>query len=49
MGSARGLLFTWTPFLRAAHLIPVYGDDPVPRHFKHTSSLDSFAAFYINK
>lgn len=35
--------------LRAAHLIPVYGDDPVPRHFKHTHSLDRFAAFYINK
>jgi hypothetical protein len=35
--------------LRAAHLIPVYGDHPVPRHFKHTNSLDLFAAFYINK
>ncbi|KAJ7856211.1 hypothetical protein B0H14DRAFT_3643571, partial [Mycena olivaceomarginata] len=35
--------------LRAAHLIPVYGDHPVPRHFKYTSSLDLFAAFYINK
>ncbi|KAJ6630166.1 hypothetical protein B0H10DRAFT_2362304 [Mycena sp. CBHHK59/15] len=35
--------------LRAAHLIPVYGDEPVPRHFKHYDSLDRFAAFYINK
>ncbi|KAJ7240897.1 hypothetical protein C8J57DRAFT_1561882 [Mycena rebaudengoi] len=35
--------------LRAAHLIPVYGDDPVPRHFKYYRSLDLFAAFYINK
>ncbi|KAF8156504.1 hypothetical protein K438DRAFT_1986760 [Mycena galopus ATCC 62051] len=35
--------------LRAAHLIPVYGDYPVPRHFKYTRSLDAFAAFYINK
>jgi hypothetical protein len=35
--------------LRAAHLIPVYGDDPVPRHFKYYRSLDLFAAFYVNK
>ncbi|KAJ7724780.1 hypothetical protein B0H16DRAFT_289198 [Mycena metata] len=35
--------------LRAAHLVPIYGDHPVPRHFKHTRSLDLFAAFYINK
>ncbi|KAJ7246229.1 hypothetical protein C8J57DRAFT_1523787 [Mycena rebaudengoi] len=35
--------------LRAAHLIPIYGDEPVSRHFKHTQSLDLFAAFYINK
>ncbi|KAF7350320.1 hypothetical protein MVEN_01336500 [Mycena venus] len=35
--------------LRAAHLIPVYGDDPVPRYFKYTHSLDLFAAFYVNK
>jgi hypothetical protein len=35
--------------LRAAHLFPVHGDDPVPRHFKHTRSLDLFAAFYVNK
>ncbi|KAJ7167107.1 hypothetical protein C8R46DRAFT_1272411 [Mycena filopes] len=35
--------------LRAAHLIPIYGDHSVPRYFKHTSSLDLFAAFYINK
>ncbi|KAJ7830779.1 hypothetical protein B0H13DRAFT_2240600 [Mycena leptocephala] len=35
--------------LRAAHLLPVHGDDPVPRHFKHTRSLDLFAAFYVNK
>ncbi|KAF7350244.1 hypothetical protein MVEN_01327900 [Mycena venus] len=35
--------------LHAAHLIPVYGDDPVPRYFKYTRSLDLFAAFYGNK
>ncbi|KAJ7822702.1 hypothetical protein B0H13DRAFT_2681657 [Mycena leptocephala] len=32
-----------------AHLLPIHGDNPVPRHFKHTRSLDLFAAFYINK
>jgi hypothetical protein len=30
--------------LRAAHLTPIYGDNLVPCYFKHTSSLDSFAA-----
>ncbi|KAJ7933276.1 hypothetical protein B0H13DRAFT_2306956 [Mycena leptocephala] len=31
----------------SAHLIPIYADHPVPRHFKHAHSLDLFAAFYI--
>ncbi|KAJ7778850.1 hypothetical protein DFH07DRAFT_1033789 [Mycena maculata] len=35
--------------LRGAHLIPIFGDDFVPRHFKFSDSLDSFKAFYINK
>ncbi|KAJ7642525.1 hypothetical protein B0H17DRAFT_960110 [Mycena rosella] len=35
--------------LRAAHLVPIHGDDPVPRYFKYTRSLDLFAVFYINK
>jgi hypothetical protein len=35
--------------LRGAHLIPIFGDDFVPLHFKYSSSLDSFKAFYINK
>jgi hypothetical protein len=35
--------------LRGAHLIPIFGDDFVPHHFKYYSSLDSFKAFYINK
>ncbi|KAJ7930653.1 hypothetical protein B0H13DRAFT_2228231 [Mycena leptocephala] len=35
--------------LRRAHLIGVYGDHFLPRHFKYSDSLDSFKAFYINK
>ncbi|KAJ6626485.1 hypothetical protein B0H10DRAFT_2302293 [Mycena sp. CBHHK59/15] len=35
--------------LRGAHLIPIFGDDFLPHHFKYSSSLDSFRAFYINK
>ncbi|KAJ7877130.1 hypothetical protein B0H13DRAFT_2235917 [Mycena leptocephala] len=35
--------------LRGAHLIGVYGDHFLPRHFKYSDSLDSFKAFYINK
>jgi hypothetical protein len=36
-------------FLRAAHLIPVFGKDKVPRDFHFTFSLDSFKAYYVNK
>ncbi|KAJ7484562.1 hypothetical protein FB451DRAFT_1555053 [Mycena latifolia] len=35
--------------LRSAHLIGIYGDSLLPRHFKHSESLDRFKAFYINK
>ncbi|KAK7001906.1 hypothetical protein R3P38DRAFT_3283720 [Favolaschia claudopus] len=35
--------------LRSAHLIPVFGDTFLPRRFKHSDSLDSFKAYYINK
>ncbi|KAJ6556913.1 hypothetical protein B0H10DRAFT_1847268 [Mycena sp. CBHHK59/15] len=35
--------------LRGAHLIPIYGDTFIPHHFKYSSSLDSFKAFYVNK
>ncbi|KAJ7683440.1 hypothetical protein B0H17DRAFT_1160912 [Mycena rosella] len=35
--------------LRAAHLVPIHADNPVPRCLKHTRSLDLFTAFYINK
>ncbi|KAJ7201741.1 hypothetical protein C8J57DRAFT_1064543, partial [Mycena rebaudengoi] len=35
--------------LRGAHLIPIYGDSYLPRHIRHTASLDSFRTYYINK
>jgi hypothetical protein len=34
---------------RGAHLIPVFGDDFLPRNFKFTASLDIFRAYYTNK
>ncbi|KAK0446242.1 hypothetical protein EV421DRAFT_1890084 [Armillaria borealis] len=35
--------------LRGAHLMPVFGPDPVPLKFHYASSLDCFKAFYVNK
>ncbi|KAJ7480981.1 hypothetical protein FB451DRAFT_1350862 [Mycena latifolia] len=35
--------------LRGAHLIGIYGDSLLPRHFKHSDTLDRFKAFYVNK
>ncbi|KAH9917358.1 hypothetical protein B0H21DRAFT_702696, partial [Amylocystis lapponica] len=35
--------------VRAAHLIGVCGETHLPLNFKHTDSLDAFAAFYVNK
>ncbi|KAJ7440045.1 hypothetical protein FB451DRAFT_1445189 [Mycena latifolia] len=32
-----------------AHLVPIFGDHFLPRHFKYSSSLDSFRAYSINK
>jgi hypothetical protein len=36
-------------FLRAAHLILVYGKQTIPLDFNHTYSLDTFEAYYVNK
>jgi len=36
-------------FLRAAHLIPVYGNQKIPLDFHFSFSLDSFQAYYVNK
>ena len=35
--------------LRAAHLLPVPDDDPIPTRLKHTDTLDVFDAFFVNK
>ncbi|KAJ7200092.1 hypothetical protein GGX14DRAFT_536413 [Mycena pura] len=35
--------------LRAAHLIPVFGEQYLPSDFQFTDSLDSFQAYYVNK
>lgn len=35
--------------LRAAHLLPIPGDEPVPVRLRHTDTLDAFTAFYVNK
>lgn len=36
-------------FMRGAHLIPVFGDCPLPIDFHYSYSLDAFEAYYINK
>ncbi|KAJ7211255.1 hypothetical protein GGX14DRAFT_534636 [Mycena pura] len=35
--------------LRAAHLIPVFGPDPIPFDLRYIHSLDAFRAFHVNK
>ncbi|KAI0364939.1 hypothetical protein BV20DRAFT_1056861 [Pilatotrama ljubarskyi] len=35
--------------LRSAHLIPVFGEDPVPLRLRSSDALDSFRAYYVNK
>jgi hypothetical protein len=34
---------------RAAHLMPVYGKDAVPRYLSFTQTLDAFNSYYVNK
>jgi hypothetical protein len=36
-------------FLRAAHLIPVYGPQKIPLDFHYSYSLDAFEGYYVNK
>lgn len=36
-------------FLRAAHLIPIYGEEFVSVGFQSSDSLDVFSAFFVNK
>jgi len=35
--------------LRAAHLMPVYGNGIVPEDHKYENTLDHFKMFYVNK
>jgi hypothetical protein len=35
--------------VRAAHVLPVYGDYELPAGFSHFDTLDFFDTFYINK
>ena len=34
---------------RAAHLLPIFNNAPLPRTLNYTSTLDSFRGFYVNK
>ena len=34
---------------RAAHLLPIFDTNPLPRTFSYTKTLDSFTGFYVNK
>lgn len=36
-------------FLRAAHLLPVFGTAPLPLDFHFSYTLDSFHAYFVNK
>jgi len=33
---------------RAAHLLPIFDTNPLPRTLNYTSTLDSFKGFYVN-
>lgn len=34
---------------RGAHLIPVFGEHPVPPYMKFSDTLDSYRAYYVNR
>lgn len=36
-------------FLLGAHLLPIFGVEPLPLNFLYTDSLDAFEAYYVNK
>ncbi|KAI6009054.1 hypothetical protein EDC04DRAFT_2581765, partial [Pisolithus marmoratus] len=42
-------VITLDNILRPAHLIGIYGPEPLPRNFTHTDSLTAFSAFYVNR
>lgn len=36
-------------FVRACHLLPVFGNTRIPHSFQHSDSLSAFKAFYLNQ
>ncbi|KIY65261.1 hypothetical protein CYLTODRAFT_400697 [Cylindrobasidium torrendii FP15055 ss-10] len=34
---------------RGAHLLPIYGSEPLPEYFHYSNALDAFKAFYVNR
>jgi hypothetical protein len=35
--------------VRAAHLLPIFGNDPIPKDLLFHHTLDAFSAFYVNR
>ena len=35
--------------VRAAHLLPIFDQEPLPHALNYTKTLDSFHGFYVNK
>ena len=35
--------------VRAAHLLPIFDQQPLPRTLNYTKTLESFRGFYVNK
>lgn len=35
--------------LRCAHLVPIFGKDPIPPHMRSADALDMFDTYYVNK
>jgi len=48
-GSAFTAIIHLDSILRAAHLIGVFGQDPIPKDIPLAYSLDVFRAYYVNK
>ena len=48
-GKPRTAVIHLDTVVRLAHLLPIYGEERVPRGVKYTSSPDVFSEFYVNK
>lgn len=50
LGGARSLaVIHIDSIFRAAHILPIFDNTPLPRTLDYTSVLDSFQGFYLNK